>query len=108
TQFPVGAFDAFAKLVAPRFFSPVDVENTTFDAIIHRICPCIVIAHSASGRPALAAADRRPELVRAVIALEPSGTPEERTGHGTRTLLVWGDYLGPPQIQSLWAAEVAA
>jgi hypothetical protein len=49
TQFPVAAFDAFAKLAAPRFRSPREVEAATFDAIIQRVCPCILLSHSASG-----------------------------------------------------------
>jgi pimeloyl-ACP methyl ester carboxylesterase len=108
TQFPVAAFDAFAKLVAPRFRSPPPVEVTTFDAIIQQVCPCILLSHSASGGPALAAAERRPDLVKAVIAVEPSSVTEEPPGRASPALVVWGDFLGLDQTESSWAKQVAA
>jgi pimeloyl-ACP methyl ester carboxylesterase len=107
TQFPVTAFDAFATLAAPRFRSPRDVEVATFDAIIQRVCPCILLSHSAAGGPALAAAERRPDMVRAVIAVEPSSVPEQPR-RSSPALLVWGDFLSADQTESSWAEEVIA
>jgi pimeloyl-ACP methyl ester carboxylesterase len=108
TQFPVAAFDAFAKLAAPRFRPDRDVEVATLDAIIQRVCPCLLLAHSASGGPALAAADRSPDLVKAVIAVEPSNVPEEQPRRAPPTLVIWGDFLSPDQTQSSWAEELIA
>ncbi|HXT49718.1 MAG TPA: ADOP family duplicated permease [Thermoanaerobaculia bacterium] len=108
TQFPVAAFDAFAKLAAPRFSSPPEVEAATNDAIIQRVCPCILLSHSASSGPALAAAQRRPDLVRAVIAVEPSRVPGETPHQGPPALVVWGDFLAADQTQPSWAEQVLA
>ncbi len=108
TQFPVAAFDAFAKLAAPRFASPPEVEAATYDAIVERVCPCILLSHSASSGPALAAAQRRPDLVKAVIAVEPARVPRERPHSAPPALVVWGDFLAPDQTQASWAEQVTA
>ncbi len=108
TQFPVAAFDSFGKLAAPRFHSPGEVEAATFDAIIQRVCPCILLAHSASGGAALAAAERRPDWVKSVIAVEPSSVPEDHSRGFPPELLVWGDFIRPDQIEPSWAAQARA
>lgn len=106
TQFPIAAFDAFAKLAAPRFRSPRDLE-VAIDAVIQRVCPCILLSHSASGGPALAAAERRADLVKAVVAVEPSSVPGQPR-QSSPALLVWGDFLSVDQTESSWAQEVMA
>lgn len=108
TQFPVAAFDAFGKLAAPRFRPAPEVEAATFDTLVERVCPCVLLAHSASGGPALAVAQRRADLVKAVVAVEPSTVPEGGPRQAPPTLLVWGDFLGPDQTQASWAEEVTA
>lgn len=105
TQFPVGAFDDFAKLAAPRFRVPPEAEAETYDAVIRRICPCIIIAHSASAGPAIAAAYRQPALVKAIIAVEPATVPPPPARHPLPTLILWGDYLRPDQTQADWETE---
>ena len=105
TQFPVTAFDQFAKLAAPRFRASPAAEAETYDAIIRRVCPCVVIAHSASASPALAAAYRQPGLVRAIVAVEPASVPPPPDGPIPPTLILWGDYLQPDQTQADWETE---
>lgn len=107
TQFPIKAFDAVPQLAAPRFRSSPEAEAATFDALFQRVCPCIVLAHSASGGPALAAAERHPDIVKAVIAVEPSTVPDE-PWQGPPTLLVWGDFLTPNETQASWALQMTA
>src|SRR5262249_15439582 len=91
---------------APRFRSLPDVEAATFDAIVQRVCPCLLIAHSASAGPALAVAERS-DLVKAVIAVEPASVPENRSRE-VPALVIWGDFLDPRQTQPSWDEEVAA
>lgn len=105
TQFPVGAFDEFAKLAAPRFRVPPAAEAETYDAIIRSICPCVIVAHSASAGPALAAAYRQPALVKAIIAVEPATVPPPPDREVPPTLILWGDYLRPDQTQADWETE---
>jgi len=104
TQFPVAAFDDFAKLASPRFRLTPEAEAKIYDAIVAHVCPCVVIAHSASGGPALAAAQRHPELVKTIVVVEPASVPETRSA-AAPTLHVWGDYLRPDQTQADWQIE---
>jgi pimeloyl-ACP methyl ester carboxylesterase len=53
-------------------------EKLTADAVIallDKIGPAIIIAHSQPGYPAWLIADRRPELVKGLLQLEPGGPP---------------------------------
>ena len=45
-------------------------------ALLDRIGPAIVVVHSQSGAFGWVAADQRPHLVKALVALEPNGPPE--------------------------------
>jgi pimeloyl-ACP methyl ester carboxylesterase len=108
TRFPVQAFDNFAKLAAPRFRMDAKAEATTFDAIIERVCPCILLAHSASAEPSLEAAHRHPDLVKATVLVEPAAVPVPPTHPTGPELIVWGDYLGPDQTTPDWLEEYEA
>ncbi len=44
-------------------------------ALLERIGPCILLTHSGSGPLGWLIADRRPELVKAIVAIEPAGPP---------------------------------
>ena len=90
------AFDAF---LAPYGPIPADLaESQRLDAdrlaqLLDRIGPAIVVTHSASGPAGWLLADRRPDLVVAVVAIEPMGPPFSQTpGFGT---LDWGLTAAP-------------
>ena len=52
-------------------------------ALLDRIGPAIVLTHSQSGTFGWLIANARPRLVKAVVAIEPSGPPFEATIIGT-------------------------
>jgi len=60
--------------------------------LLDHVGPCVVVAHSQGGGFALRAAQIRPDLVRAVVALEPSGrdTPSRRGAPCRRNLIPVG------------------
>lgn len=72
------AFDAFIAGYGPM---PADLAaSQEMDAdrlarLLDRIGPAVVVTHSASGPDGWLVADRRPELVRAIVAVEPMGPP---------------------------------
>ena len=73
-------FDQFMKAQSdslPLF--PLDLqERLTANgivALLDRIGPAILIPHSQPGWPSWVAADRRPELVKALVQIEPGGPP---------------------------------
>ena len=47
-----------------------------YDALVQRVCPCVIIAHGEGADFAMSAAQKAPERVKAVVAVEPSGAPD--------------------------------
>ncbi len=107
TLFPVACFDQFAKQVVPRWGSNDAATQTAYNMLVRRVGPCVVFTHSQGGAFGFRAAMQLPELVRAVVAIEPSGAPDpaEVNFAGLRDvphLLVLGDNLdGDPFWQRL-------
>ncbi len=52
-----------------------ELNSAALVALLDRIGPSILVVHSQSGAFGWVVADRRPQLVRALIALEPNGPP---------------------------------
>lgn len=94
-RFPVDAFDRFARQFVPRWTTLRSAHLSAFEAAIDRVGPCFVLAHSQGGDAAFHVALHRPELVRGLIAIEPSGYPEEglEAAPGQRFLFLFGDFI---------------
>jgi pimeloyl-ACP methyl ester carboxylesterase len=96
-RFPVAAaFDGLIRLGVPRWTGNNDAAVAALIAAVREIGPVALIAHSHGGEIALRSAMALPDLVRAVVAIEPSGFPDvpnARTAGGRRFLFVIGDYL---------------
>ena len=59
-------------------------------ALLDKIGPAIVLTHSQSGAIGWAIADARPKLVKAVLAMEPSGPPFANAVFGEQPARLWG------------------
>lgn len=94
-QFPVEAFEAFASQWVPRWAGHEDMTLRAYDALLARIGPCALIAHSQGGGLALSMALRQPAQLRCVVALEPSGAPQAPVVDtpAPPRLVVWGDHI---------------
>lgn len=101
TQWPFDRHDADAldRFIAPFGPMPADlVAAQTMDAdrlaaLLDRIGPAVVMTHSASGPDGWLLADRRPDLVEAIVTVEPMGPPFGSTPNiGT---LEWGLTAAP-------------
>src|SRR5215467_12864243 len=101
------AFDAF---YATQVETVLDVEETqrrsqdAGAALLDKIGPAIVLTHSQSGTYGWLIADARPQLVKAVIAIEPSGPPFEATIIGTGKARAYG----PTDIPITYDAPIQA
>lgn len=98
TQFPAEAFVQFGKQFVPRWLTNDDATQAAYDELIGMVCPCIVMAHSQGGNFAYNAALNNPELVKAVILIEPSGAPNPQDVDAAKLreiphLAVWGDNI---------------
>ena len=97
TRFPLAAWDAFARQSVPRWTTTDSQIQAAYNEYVQKVCPCVIIVHSQGGNFAFNAALAAPDKVRAVIAIEPSGTPSAGTDasplRGVPHLVVWGDHF---------------
>lgn len=111
TRFPVAAFREFAKQAAPRFRMPPDEERKGYEELVARVCPCILLAHSAAGPLVAEAVLAQPKLVAGVVLIEPSGAPAvSEAARGTKVphLFLWGDHLELSQPEGSWTQQYTA
>ncbi len=110
TQFPLEAFDQFAKQTVPRWATNDAATIAAYEAYFRKVGPCVVVAHSQGGNLVLTAGLRVPELIKGYVLVEISGAPDpaktdvavfKRVPH----LFVWGDYLAD---SPLWVQMTAA
>jgi len=107
-RFPLGAFDTFIQHAVPRWLGNNDAAVHALCAVLERVGPCLLVAHSHGGEVAFRALQARPEFVRGVIAIEPSGFAEpvkSKIVAGKSFLLMYGDYLNAT---ALWERLVSA
>lgn len=75
SQFPVEAFEQYTAQLVPAFRDPIEDDKNVaaLVALLDRVGPAIVLTWSQSGQFGFLAAIERPELVKAIVSLEPSG-----------------------------------
>lgn len=94
--FPIPEFDAFTRQIVPRWSSNDALIQAAYGELLTRQGPCILLAHSQGGGFALRAALAFPEMVKALVLVEPGSAPELAPRDiaslsGIPTLTVWGD-----------------
>jgi pimeloyl-ACP methyl ester carboxylesterase len=95
-QFPAEGYDNFVKQLVPRWTSTDDAIQRGYDALLERVCPCVIVFHSQAGLFAFRAAQKRPDLVKALVAVETSGIgAAEEAGKlkDIPLLMVYGDHI---------------
>lgn len=107
--FPVHDFDAFTRQIVPRWSSNDALIQAAYGELLLREGPCILLAHSQGGGFALRAALAHPEMVKALVLVEPGGAPDLTPSDiaslvGIPTSTVWGDNV---QAVPFWAAARA-
>ncbi|NYT85209.1 alpha/beta fold hydrolase [Pollutimonas harenae] len=110
-RFPVQHMESFGAFSVPRWLSNNDTAVDTFCAALDRIGPCIVLAHSHGGEVAFRAAAQRPDIVRGMIAVEPSGFCHEKNVSElglAACLFVYGDYLDQTPLWRDLTSQAAA
>ena len=95
-QFPIEAYDNFLKQIVPRWLSTDKAIIDSYVALIDKVCPCIVLAHSQGGHFAFRALEQRPGKVKALVSVEPAASPDTKNAAALKDvpmLLVYGDYI---------------
>ncbi len=81
----------------PRWATNDAATQKAYDALVQKVCPCIIVVHSQGGNFGFTAALNAPDKVKALIAVEPSGAPDPAKADAAKVkgiplLVVWGDY----------------
>ena len=90
------ALEQFGRQIVPRWIGTDEATLAAYLALLERIGPCVVVAHSQGGNFAFQAAQRRPDLVSALVALEPAATGDPQQADPLRdvpVLMVYGDFI---------------
>ena len=72
-QFPVEAYANYMKQIVPRWLTTDDAVLAAYLALVDRVCPCVLLAHSQGGWFGLRVAEARPEKIKAIVAVESAG-----------------------------------
>jgi pimeloyl-ACP methyl ester carboxylesterase len=94
-------FDQVAAPTGPMLADLAASQRLDADRLVRlleRIGPAVLVTHSAGAPGGWLAADARPDLVVALLALEPMGPPFLTLPDGTR-LLPWGLTAAPPTFE---------
>ena len=110
TQFPIQAFDQFAKQFVPRWSTNDPATQAAYDAPVQRVGPCVIMVHSQGSTFALRAALNASDTVKGIIAIQPGGAPDLSDVDLVRVqkipqLVIWGDYV---ERSELWTAPRAS
>ena len=108
--FPVDAFEQFMKQAVPRWATTDAQIQAAYNQLVQKVCPCVIITHSQGGNFGFNAALAAPDKVKALISIEPTGTPKpelisgklkarappRRVGRLHRPELISGSASSPP------------
>lgn len=97
-QFPAdpASWRNFIRQGVPRFTTTDDLTLAAYGALLGRVGPSVVVAHSQGGYFAWRAAQEWPEKVRALVLVEPASTglPEKVAAlAGIPVLMLYGDFI---------------
>ena len=97
-QWPEEATDQYQMQVVGRWVGHDEITQQAYDELVQKVGPCVIISHSQSGAFSTQAAVNNPELVKAVVTLEPSGGADATEAQmaalvaaGTKHVAMWGD-----------------
>jgi len=70
SAFPVEAYDNYMKQQVPRWLSTDDAIVAAYLALVDKVCPCVLLAHSQGGAFSFKVAEQRPDKIKALVAVE--------------------------------------
>jgi pimeloyl-ACP methyl ester carboxylesterase len=110
-RFPAGAIEQFTKQFVARWTTSNAWIQAAYDALVQSIGPCAILAHSQGCVFAFNAAQAAPDLVKAVIAIEPGAAPDPTQRDVTRVkhiphMTLWGDYIAESPLWQRYRANV--
>ena len=101
-NYPISAFDQFAMQSVPRWVSNDAKTQAAYNALVSKVCPCVIVVHSQGGNFGFNAAITAPDKVKALVAVEPSGAPPETANlaavKDVPQLILWGDFIAQSEL----------
>lgn len=107
SQFPKEGYDNFTRQIVPRWTTTDEATIAAYVALVDRVGPAVLVAHSQGGPFALRVAQLRPDKIQALVLVEPAGGGDLPLATKLRSipiLAVYGDYIDEdsrwPQIRA--------
>lgn len=103
-QFPIEYFEKLGAQFVPRWTNHGQESLAAYYEAMESIGPVVIVSHSQGANLALEAAQKRPDLIKALVLVEPAAAPEltpNGLSNATQVphLFVWGDYTN---VDPLW------
>lgn len=97
-QFPAdrASYLNFMRQIVPRFTTTDELTLEAYLALLDRVGPSVVVAHSQAGLFGWRAAQERPDKVRALVLVEPAAVGDPAKVAALKdipVLMVYGDYI---------------
>ncbi|WP_226381324.1 alpha/beta hydrolase family protein [Falsiroseomonas ponticola] len=97
-QFPADreSYMNFMRQIVPRFTTTDELTLEAYLALLDRVGPSVVVAHSQAGLFGWRAAQERPDKVRALVLVEPAAVGDPAKVAALRNipvLMIYGDYI---------------
>ena len=96
SQFPPEGYLNFMRQNVPRWTTTDEATLRAYTELVDKVGPCVVLVHSQAGQFGQKVAQARPDLVKALVLVEPAGFGDPGKSDAlknTAILTVYGDYI---------------
>jgi pimeloyl-ACP methyl ester carboxylesterase len=96
SAFPAEAYENYMKQAVPRWLSTDKAIVAAYVALVDKICPCVLLAHSQGGTFGFQVAEQRPDKFKAIVAVEaasPGNIANAPKLKDVPVLQIFGDYV---------------
>lgn len=101
-KFPVEHLEGLCRGFVPRWTSTLNCQAAALGEVLSKLGRSRVMCHSQGSQVVFSAAEKAPERLEQIIAIEPSGLPQD--GFGVPVKMVFGDFL---EATDTWRGLVA-
>ena len=96
SRFPMEAYEAYSRQFVPRWTGSTEAIICAYCELLERVGPSVILGHSQGASLAFQVMQRRPELVKGLVAVEPYAVGDadmmDRVAH-IPVLFVLGDNM---------------
>ncbi len=109
-KFPIDAIHQLAKQFVARWSCNTELAVAAYIELLRKFDRAIIVAHSEGARYAQQVASQVPELIEAIVLIEPAGSPDPNSSDATHAarvphLVIWGDYIDHSELWQNYRAQ---